>query len=117
MLYSTNVKIDNKTYKIRIGTLELIKAKEMYCIDIFNENELQDMSSMLKIFHVAMLRHKEIEEDFHKFLDWIDNSDISFEDLAEAIQTATERGLEKKIDKQKAIAVKSKAVEEKTKNA
>lgn len=94
MLFSTNLTIGGQEFTIKLGMKELITIKNKG-INISKEEHMSDIENILSIFHTG-IQMKANKISFGDLIDLIDNSDITFEAIAECVKEALSLGLSKK---------------------
>lgn len=92
MLYSTNIKINDVEYIVKLGMKELIKLEdEGIKLQDFANGEISFKNIMKIMFYAIKTEIKSFDE----FLDFIDNSDTSVNDLSKVLEIAIDKGINK----------------------
>lgn len=92
MLYSTSIKIDDKEYIVKLGMKELIKLEdEGIKLQDFSNGEVS-FKKVMKIMFYAIQSGIKV---FDEFVDFIDSSNVTIEDLSKALEMAIDKGINK----------------------
>lgn len=92
MLYSTNIKINDTEYIVKLGMKELIKLEdEGIRLQDFADGEISFKNIMKIMFYAIKTELK----SFDKFVDFIDDSDTSINELSKVLEIAIDKGMNK----------------------
>jgi hypothetical protein len=92
MLYSTNIKINDIEYIVKLGMKELIKLEdEGIKLQDFADGQISFKNIMKIMFYAVRTEIKSFDE----FLDFIDNSNVGMEDLSKVLEIAIDKGINK----------------------
>jgi hypothetical protein len=89
MLYSVPIKFNDKEYRVKIGTRQLIELQES---GIELEKADTEWRVTFQILHFCI---RDIDMTVDELIDTFDNSEYSIEDLKDIIEKAKELGLNK----------------------